>query len=424
MRKVVSIIILFFTAALLMWCYATPANAQAEHAEDVYNPPDTVFSEIYLTDEGITAVDTSGYEWHYDFNQGTFVAGRLPAGEIGLDENRRTDLRTDELSIEERCTEEKRVRPFERSPVWVGFEEYVDDNIIAYDRVTVRGWVRGDIKSLNRVLVSSSGRVDGDIEAPEITIKDGAVVLGRVNRVSSPFEFKDITRSFSVDGVIVVLSFTAFFLFCGFLAVTLMPAQMASFGRCLSRYRVRSYLMGLLFLFLMPAIVLLVTVTIVGMIIVPLVPLIYVFAFVLGITSFGETLGRHISVRFLGGEKSRLFQSTLGILLLMSFWFVVALLLGANDDVSQGFGIFFLVVSILLSSYPVLGGVGSALLTRFGFREYLGWKDRRAETKDNGPPAPAPPPIPGDSPMNPPPPGPRPPSATPPPSSRIPEREE
>jgi hypothetical protein len=183
-------------------------------------------------------------------------------------------------------------------------------------------------------------------------------------------------------------------------------------------------LLGFLFLLLLPAIVLLVTVTIVGMIIVPFVPLIYVIAFVLGIVSFGEMIGKQFSLRYLGGERGRLLQSTIGILLLMSFWFIVAVLLGSSDSVSQGFGIFFLVASIMLTSYPVVGGIGAAILTRFGFREYLGWKERREREGSVTLPTPAPPPIPDDSSLGVPfsPSGPS--DATPSPSSRIPNRED
>jgi hypothetical protein len=397
MRGASAIQFLSPAALLVVFSVFVPTYAQPQDSTDIYQPPDTVFNEILLSDEGITAIDTAGFEWHYDFDKETFVVGGLPKKERDGVLEQHQKLRTDKIPVEERCTEEKIVKPFERS-VWVGYDEYVEDDIIAYGRVTIKGWAKGDVKSIRkRVLVTESGRVDGDIEAPEVIIRPGGVVLGRVTETGAPLELEDITKSFSVDGVIVVLSFTAFFMFCGFLAMTLMPKQMAVFGRCLNRYAVRTYLLGFLFILLMPAILVLVTVTVIGLMLIPFVPLIYVIAMVLGVISFGETLGRQFSLRYLGGEKSGLFQSTVGIILLMSFWMLVAVLLGAGDKVSNGFGIFFLVVSILLTSFPVLGGIGAALLTRFGFREYPGWKDRAEQPGGTEPPAPAPPPIPDDS---------------------------
>ncbi len=388
---------LVFSATLFMLAHSTATYPQADDSEHDYRLQDTVFKEIFLSDEGVKAIDTLGNEWRYDFDKRTFVIGSQPLGNLDGAPERLEDLRVEEVPLEERCTERKEVRPFEQS-VWVGYDEYVDDDIIAYGRVTIKGWAKGDVKSIRkRVLVTESGRVDGDIEAPEIIVRPGGVVLGKKTETGVPLDLEDFSKSFSVDGVIVVSSLTAFLLFCGFLAVTLMPRQIASFGRCLTRYKVRSYLLGLLFVLLLPAILVLVIITIIGLMVVPFVPLMYLAALVLGIVAFSEMIGRHFSVRYLGGEKSALVQSSVGILLLMSFWLIVALFLGSNDDISQGFGIFFLVVSILLSSFPVLGGVGAAILTRFGFREYVGWKERRGHTADVTPPTPAPPPIPDDS---------------------------
>lgn len=423
MRKVPYIGLLLLISGFFASDCLTSAYAQPDDSEFVYQPSDTVFNEILLTDESVVAVDTAGYGWYYDFKKGSFVVGNLPVGDVDGRSQRRDELGTDEVPVEERCTEEKEVKPFERRSVWVGYDEYVDGDIIAYGRVTIKGWVKGDVKSIRkRVLVTESGRVDGNIEAPEII--DRGIVLGEKIETGSPLEIEDITRSFSASGVIIVISFTVFLLFCGFLAVTLMPKQMANFGRCLSRHKVKSFFLGLLFVFLMPAVLAVVMVTIIGLIVVPFVPLIYLIAFALGIVSFANLIGKHFSLRYLGGGKSMLFQSTVGILLLMSFWFVVAVLLGSNDDVSQGFGVFFLVVSIMLSSFPILAGVGAAILTRFGFKEYVSWKDRQEQQGGAPAPTPAPPPIPEAPSPGAPPAGPVPPSATPPPSPRIPKHEE
>jgi len=426
MSKAGHIGLALFVSGLLVSNCPYPAHAQPDdsvfESEELLS--DTVFYEIHLTEEGVTAVDTAGDEWHYDFEEGVWVPGSLPEGRADDRGTRRVDLTGDEIPIEERCTEEKKVKPFERS-VWVGYEEYVDGDIIAYGRVTIKGWVKGNVKSIRkRVLVTGSGRVDGNIEAPNIIKREGAVVLGKVREVGSPLELEDITKSFSADGLIVVLSFTAFLLVFSFLTVSLLPRQMRNFDHCLSRHKVKSYLWGLLFLVLMPAILLLVMITVVGLIVVPFVPLVYLIAFGLGIVAFGNMLGRQFSLRYFGGEKGMLLQSTLGIVLLMSLWFVVAVLLGAGDDVSQGFGIFFLVVSILLTSFPILAGVGAAVLTRFGFKEYRLFTDSQQQPGAPMAPAPSPPPIPEGPSLTTPPAGPEPPRATPPPSPRIPEGNE
>jgi hypothetical protein len=424
MSKAGHIGLALFVSGLLISICPYPAHAQPDDSvfESEGQPSDTVFNEIFLTEEGVTAIDSAGDEWYYDFEEGVWVPGSLPEGRADDRGTRRVDLTGDEIPVEERCTEEKRVKRFERSPVWVGYEEYVDDDIYTLGRVTIRGWAKGNVKSHKKVFVSASGRVDGDIEAPKITVKDGGVVLGERREVGSPLELEDITKSFSANGLIVVLSFTAFLLVFSFLTVSLMPRQMRNFDHCLSRHKLKAYFLGLLFLVLMPLILLLVMITIVGILVVPLVPLVYLVAFGLGIVVFGNILGRQFSLRYFGGEKSMLLQSTLGIVLLMSLWFVVAVLLGAGDDVSQGFGIFFLVVSILLTSFPILAGVGAAVLTRFGFKEYRLFTG--GQQQPEAPMAPAPPPIPEGPSLTTPPAGPEPPRATPPPSPRIPEGNE
>jgi len=424
MSKAIHIGLTLLGLGLLTLSSPEPTYAQADDSEYVDQQGDTVFNEILLTEEGITAIDTAGYEWYYDFAEEVFVPGILPIDITDTRGLERTNRTGDETSIEDRCTEEKEVKPFERS-VWVGYDEYVDGDIIAYGRVTIKGWVKGDVKSLRkRVLITESGRVDGNVEAPKVIVRDGGAVLGEINEVGSPLELKDITRPFSADGLVVVLSLTAFLLFFGFLTVSLMPKQIRNFEQCLNQHKVKTFLLGLLFVILMPAILALVMITIVGLLVLPFIPLVYAFALGLGIVTFGNMLGGQFSRKYLGGEKSMLLQSMLGILLLMALWFVVAVLLGASDDVSHGFGIFFLVISILLTSFPILAGVGAALLTRFGFKEYRLFAGGREQPGASYAPAPAPPPIPDGPPLGTPPRGPMLPGATPPLSPRIPESDE
>jgi len=86
-------------------------------------------------------------------------------------------------------------------------------------------------------------------------------------------------------------------------------------------------------------------------------------------------------------------QSMFGVTVLMGLWFVTAVLLGSGDSTTNDFGVFLLVVSILISSFPLCSGIGAALLTRFGFRECVNWKNRESENNQEVP-SPEPPPIP------------------------------
>ncbi len=396
MSMVSSLRKLILLSAILLIPFAAGVMAQDEQAYEDYAPADTVFEEIRLTDEGVTAIDTAGYPWYYDFSFKVFVAGDLGAGS---DEDRgyeTVEFRADIPPVEERCTVERKVKPFLTS-VLIGVDEYVDGDIVAYGRVTIKGWVMGDVRSIGkRVLVTETGRVDGDIEAPEIVVKDGGIVLGEQIVSEKPLEgFEDIIQRFSYDGMIIVLGFTISFLFFGFLVTTLMPRQVSNFDDCLVNDKVKSYLVGFFFVLVMPVIVLLMTITIVAIVLIPLLPLLYFFAIVLGMISFGNFIGGQIFGRYLGGKRSLLLQSSVGILIFMSLWFVCSILLGSSQPTSEGFGIFLLVVLISVSSYPLFTGVGAAVLTRFGFKHYVSWKIRKERTPGGGPaPTPAPPPIP------------------------------
>jgi len=222
-------------------------------------------------------------------------------------------------------------------------------------------------------------------------------VRGKIIEGTTPLEFSDFSAPFSANFLIVVVSSTAILVFLTFLVVSLMPQQVSSFYRCFANHKIKTMLLGWLFLFLMLVIMVLVVITIVGILVVVFVPLLYAFACLMGIISFGIMIGRAFSIRFAGEERSLMFQSLAGVTVFAFLWLLTAVLMGAGGPLSEGLGVFFLVVSIVITSFPVTAGIGAAILTRFGFREYVS-AGERIELKAEPPaPAPAPPPIPSDS---------------------------
>ena len=388
-RQKINVLILLAGIAFLL---TAPESALADFTGD------TVFSEIELSEEGVIAYDTLGDRWVYDFDDEMFVPG-----DLWPDSRRDESDFADQFRIppvEERCTEEKTVRPLQGT-VLVGYDEYVDDNIRTYGRVTIRGWVKGDVQSYNgRVLVTESGVVDGDIEAPEIILKEGARVEGELIETDPLVELPGdvISYSFSTGGIWVVTSFTIFFLLTGFIALTLMPAKTENFARSIAQYPTRCYLLGLLLTFLMPMVMALVAITIVGVFVVAFVPVIYLAAYTLGIVSFSLFLGKYLFNKFVSAPRTDLLSFIIGLAVLMALWFIVAILMGSADEVANGFGIFFLVVAILVTTWPVCTGAGAAFLTRFGFRDKVVFREKAGGKKDRAP-QPAPPPIPKEPPV-------------------------
>jgi len=368
-------------------------------------PGEAVFQEIELSPEGVVAFDSLGNRWYFDFDDDVFLLDpRAGGGErVGTE----GETGPDELEpVEERCTEPKTIRHPALKAVFVGYDEYVDGDITAYDRVTIKGWVKGDIQSYNkRVLVTASGRVDGDIKAPDIEIKKGGLVLGE-QIITEAYQIPPIDMviaPFSAEGIWVVFVFTLGFLLIAFLAVSLAPRQLKNISRCIIEHKYKTFFTGLLFIPLLPLVVAILVITIVGIIAIALLPLSILVAMVLGMSVCGSILGRSVFGKVFGARQSLMFQSLFGVLVFMLAWTLVALLLGSGEasGLVHGFGVFMLVVAILTTSYPLLAGIGAAILTRFGFKRYVSYREQ--ETKREGAvPTPAPPPLSGKAPAVPP----------------------
>ncbi len=373
---------------IIVICTATGISAQTATAtattesfpEKTLNT-DTVFTEMYLTEDGVAAVDLNGDDWYFDFNLDMFVIGLLQRTSVSQNEINDTE------PIETRCIIEKRIKPSISKVVIIDVDEFVDHDIIVFGRVTVKGWVKGNITSYNnRVIVKSTGQVDGDINAPKIIVHDNGVVLGEINEttIDIPYLPTDLPdNGFMV--IMIIMSTLAVFLF---LTIALLPKKLEVVSDCFSRYKLRSSLMGFLFFMLMPVVLALVAITIVGIVVLPLVPLVYLFAVILGVAAFSNLIGNYVFGRFLSAGDRMFMKTFLGFSLFAISWIIgISLMTDATDS---GIGIFFFVISIIFSLYPVFGGIGASILTRFGTRPYASWKDKISENPQNFRPAPPP----------------------------------
>ena len=383
----------FFFIAVLV-CFGV-ANAQPDETPESYAPRDTVFEEIILTDEGVSAIDTAGYEWYYDFEYSTFVAGTPPLPEDGVEIPEPPGFEYSGMPIEERATIRKKVKHFEIGAVTVRADEYVEGDIKALDMVTIKGWVRGDVVSIrDRVLITESGQVDGNVEAPKVIVKDGGVVQGEIIESDVPLELEDFTTGFSHDFLMVMVIITMSFLLAGFILLTLMPKQVANMETCIIKHKKRSFFLGILLLLVLPALVVLVAITIIGLVLIPIIPFVYVWTIILGIVATGRGIIAPIYNRFLGTAASPIILGVFGILLIMAPWIITGALMGNEGGAAYGFGIFFLVISIIFTTFPVFAGIGAAFLTRFGFRNYTSGPQFGPKPSTPGVHTPAPPPIP------------------------------
>lgn len=366
----------------------TDAPPAPEDVPNVVPVEPTRFIRIELSSDGVTAQDSLGRYWHYDFTRDGFVEGAEPfaGSEGGVAGEERAD------PVETRCTDLLDVPRPALDPVFVGYDEFVDGDIQAYDRVTIKGWVRGSVRSVNsRVLVSATGQVDGDIEAPEIIVKPGAQVLGQQIISESPTFSYEIVDSFTMSGVWVLWGLYLFCLLCAMLMTVGMPKMVGNIIECGKGHVVKSYLMGFLFVFLLPAIIVLMALSIVGIPLIPLLPFAMVLCMVVCMIAFGQRLKRTRWLAEMGWSKHRLLDGFIGVTFFALIWLPVALLLGSSNPVAEGFGIACLVIAILITSSPMFCGIGAAILTRAGMRRYESF---RSSVDVQQPSDPTPPPMP------------------------------
>lgn len=385
MRPGIVRILIVGLPALTCLILGMTVSAQSQSETTWVNLDEIVFTEIQLGPDGVMAIDTADQEWHYDFDLEMFTPDN------GGTETYQTELLhyTYDLPVAERCVVPRDVQPFE-TKILIREDEYVAGDVNAWGKVIVKGWVQGDVISRERVVVRSTGQVDGDIEAPQINVRPGGIVLGEQRTKELP----EFSAPFSASGLVVVLSLAGLVFFFCLIMSSLMSRQSSNIENCLATYRLRTFFIGLLSIFLLPVAIVVVAITIVGIVITPLVPILFAVAMVQGIAVYSGIIGKALSRRLFGSERTSLVRMLLGLALLTSFWLVVAILLGSGDEVSQGFGVFFLVVSIVITAFAMFSGIGAVILTRFGFRKYASWRDRQSGDSGGSAPTPAPPPIP------------------------------
>lgn len=409
MRLVRPTVVVFIAS----FCLALPASVSVAQEDGSYDttPPSVdsqsfsidsvpvlVLIEIELSPEGVVGYDSAGARWVYDFEAVQFLASDADAGtEVGSGEGRLSDESIE--PVETRCTEPKVVDIPSLTAVYVGRDEYVEGDIVAYNRVTVKGWVKGNVQSFSKtVMVTSTGQVDGNIKAPEVVIREGGIVLGEIVEtppIEIPMEV--ITSGFSTAGIWVVLGFTLALSLVAFLVATLAPRRLVSMTGCILSHPVKSLLTGFSFIFLLPIIVALVSLTVVGLLVVWVVPLAYFVAFAVGMCATGSQ-GLNAITRVLAHRTPGILAgSVAGIAFYMGLWALAALAMGSDISGGPG-GELVTVIAILVTCYPLMTGTGAAVLTRLGGRVYVSRRETPTEAGEPAP-APAPPPMPESPPQ-------------------------
>ncbi len=80
----------------------------------------------------------------------------------------------------------------------IGEDAAVKANIIG-EKVTVSGMVKGDIRATDTVKLLSSARVAGNIEAPKLSIEEGAVFNGKCRTAEARISLGELSDYLSVE---------------------------------------------------------------------------------------------------------------------------------------------------------------------------------------------------------------------------------
>jgi len=321
-------------------------------------------------------------------------------GDVELLEQITSELEKELLDNEQEILlneiESKRHSRLRLGKVIVEENESVTGAIFAVGEVIVRGNVVGDVISYKRITVTSTGKINGNATAPEIVKMRGGRISGKRLEDFPVFDIPDL-ESIVIDNdglpTTVNLSILGGLLVFGIIVLIVAPNPLNRIRTCFDKSFLKAFTLGFLFWFAFAPLFGLLCLTIVGIpVAVIALPIATLFGILLGIIGFSYYGGTVFTRLFKMKTQSRLVQFTVGIILLYLSWLIWGALYAEPDSTSQGFAVLFLVISIVIWSIGVSAGVGSIIITRFGFRDC---KDALSSkfSNDTTPPPPSPPPL-------------------------------
>ncbi|MCH9031463.1 MAG: polymer-forming cytoskeletal protein [candidate division Zixibacteria bacterium] len=381
-----------------------PVLAKGELSADTISD-DTVFIRTEVRRGKIRSRDIQGDYWRYDIRSETFEKlGRSEQRSIARERDREgfdyPDY-SDELENrpEEWATHLRKIPRVSVHDIRINVDEYVTRSITARGKVIVHGLVEGDVISQEAIIVSPTGMIDGDAIAPRIRVRDGGIITGTEGEEDMPtlpglpdLDDDRLGVIINLGAVAVFAAILIGFLVVAFVAISVKPVIVSRISLVIDGYPLRATMIGLLVCFLFGPAVGLVSATIVGIPIAILAVLAFPVGLLLGLVAFTQLSGK-FALRAYGEENaSQLRQIVVGASMLIGLWMIAVMLIDSSSEFLEGWGIFFLVASILYSIPAVFSGIGGVFLTRFGRREYSPpGPDEHAEV---APPPPTPPPIP------------------------------
>lgn len=349
---------LFLSVCVAVFHASTPFAA----GDDTTSKKNQYFESIRLTPDGVLAVDTLGLRWRYQFDSSRWLVETRSAG------GRSEDVRPDPAA--KRCTEARSIGGLQKS-VLIGYEEYCDNDIIARGNVTVKGWAKRNVTSLTgRVVVNDGGRVDGNITAPEIDLRPGSDVRGS-STITTPIgatvdflsvdPFKAAWWSYGIGFGLILLS--------GILILIFFRKRFNYISQCLEQHHSRSLLTGIAAVFSIPVVAVLLLFTLIGVVLIPLLPVVLLVAGSCGFLWVGCELALRASKNTPRPVCQR--WGWIAILAVLGLgWFLAIDGWQFKRWERGGQGLLFAALAVS-TLYTISSGLGAIILTRIGSRPYL-----------------------------------------------------
>jgi hypothetical protein len=301
-----------------------------------------LFKEIHLSSDGVYGVDSAGVEWDFDFSTDRFVSGEEGRGTTGrvfrpekeLEQAQKELKELEKFTppqippdLSERIQNLKKFKGLQIGQVTIDEKEVVDGSVAAVGQVVVKGTVNGDVISYKRITVTSTGVINGDARAPEIVRMRGGLIAGK--RIETPLpDFPEVQifertsyASLTVFSIILVS-----LLFAGFLSSAIVPKQVQNIRNCIRMSFAKSFFIGLAVWFGLGPLIVLLTLTIIGIpVAIFVLPIALVLAILLGIVGFSRYMGERLKRYITWQGDSQLRNILVGLGALYVSWILMSL---------------------------------------------------------------------------------------------------
>lgn len=257
----------------------------------------------------------------------------------------------------------------ERSIVRIGSDvtieagQKVRNVVVIGGQITISGGVDNDVVAVGgSVVLTKTAVVKGNILSLGgiiVSAKDSQIG-GTMTEINSSNIFETLTTALSAEWegwswifAVISLSFFLVILVLALLIVALLPKPVRTIAEAISENTFKVALCGLLGLVLIAPLALLLTISVVGIALIPLEVIVVVCSVLLGFIAVGQLVGKKV----LG-----LFHIRNSSMLRETFWGLITLwLIGWIPYIGW-----------MVKAVAIVIGLGAALITRFG--TYQGWK--------------------------------------------------